>query len=351
MSETNRHQSFGQRVAGIFQRPSTPAFIGLILIWLAIGVLAGRGLWDTLNAGIIIATFLVIAGIGQLFVITVGNGGIDLSVSYIMTLSAYLGCTIMAGQDENIALGLVVGVVAGAVAGTISAVLIEVVGMPPLVGTLAVGFGIQTLAQIYSGNVVGVASPALSDFTTAQIGPIPVLGVVGVVIVIIFAIILKRTAYGRKVEAVGQKPVAAGLAGARPSLIRGSAFVLSGATAGLAGVLLAAYSGGPSLGLGTPYQLSTIAVVVLGGSLIAGGRGILPGLWAAAVLLTLLTTLGNITRLSSGYQYMIQGALIVLVLAIARDPSRRRRSNRLRDDADEEKAADPALISEQQKEA
>lgn len=349
MIETNRHQSIGQRVAGIFQRPSTPAFIGLILIWLAIGVLAGRGLWDTLNAGIIIAT-LVIAGIGQLFVITVGNGGIDLSVSYIMTLSAYLGCTIMAGQDENIALGIIVAVVAGAVAGTISAVLIEVVGMPPLVGTLAVGFAIQTLAQIYSGNVVGVASPGLSDFTTAQIGPIPVFGVVGVVIVIIFAIILKRTAYGRKVEAVGQKPVAAGLAGARPSLIRGSAFVLSGATAGLAGVLLAAYSGGPSLGLGTPYQLSTIAVVVLGGSLIAGGRGILPGLWAAAVLLTLLTTLGNITRLSSGYQYMIQGALIVLVLAIARDPSRRR-SNRLRDDADEEKAAEPALVSEQQKEA
>lgn len=349
MSVNVQRPGAGQWIAGIFQRPSTPAFIGLLLVWLAIGVLAGRGLWDTLNAGVIIATFLVIAGIGQLFVITVGNGGIDLSVSYIMTLSAYLGCTIMAGRDENIVVGLIVGVLTGAVAGTVSAILIEVVGMPPLVGTLAVGFAIQTIAQIYSGNIVGVASPGLARFTTAQIGPIPILGIVGVVIVIAFSILLKRTSYGRKVEAVGQKPVAAGLSGARPALIRGSAFVLSGATAGLAGVLLAAYSGGPSLGLGTPYQLATIAVVVLGGSLIAGGRGVLPGLWAAAVLLTLLTTLGNITRLSAGYQYMIQGALIVLVLAISREPGSRRRS-RLRDDADQEVAAEPALVTEQQKE-
>ncbi|MBO1902331.1 ABC transporter permease [Leucobacter weissii] len=349
MSESIRRPGAGQWIAGVFQRPSTPAFVGLLLIWLAIGVIAGRGLWDTLNAGVIIATFLVIAGIGQLFVITVGNGGIDLSVSYIMTLSAYLGCTIMAGRDENIVPGIIVGVLVGAVAGTVSAVLIEVVGMPPLVGTLAVGFAIQTIAQIYSGAVVGVASPGLAHFTTAQIGPVPVLGIVGIVIVIVFSIILKRTSYGRKVEAVGQKPVAAGLSGARPALVRGSAFVISGATAGLAGVLLAAYSGGPSLGLGAPYQLATIAVVVLGGSLIAGGRGVLPGLWAAAVLLTLLTTLGNITRLSPGYQYMIQGALIVLVLAIAREPGSRRRT-RLRDGAEQESAPEAALVPEQQKE-
>ncbi|MGO1768615.1 MAG: ABC transporter permease [Microbacterium sp.] len=245
-----------------------------------------------------------------------------------MTLSAYLSCTVMAGDDANIAWGLVVGVLSGLAAGLISALLIELIGMPPLVGTLAVGFGLQTFALIYSGTVVGVASPALADFTTARIGPIPLLGVLGIAIVIVTAVLLKRTPYGRRVEAVGQRPVAAALAGTRPRLIRGSAFVLSGGTAGLAGVLLAAYSGGPSLGLGTPYQLSSIAVVVLGGSLIAGGRGVVPGLWAAAVLLTLLTTLSNITRLSAGFQLIIQGALIVLVLALASSSgsTRRRRA-------------------------
>jgi len=306
------------------KHPALPAFVGMIVIWLSIGAIAGRGLWDTLSAGVIIATFLVIVGIGQLFVITVGNGGIDLSVSYVMTLSAFLSCQIMAGQDVNIATGLIVGVAAGIAAGAISAALIEFVGMPPLVGTLAVGFALQTVTLIYSGSVVGVASPGLAQFTTAMIGPFPVFGIVGIVIAVVFAIILKRTSYGRRVEAVGQKPVAAGFANTRPALIRASAYVISGGMAGLAGVFLAAYSGGPSLGLGTSYQLASIAVVVLGGSLIAGGRGIVSGLWAGAVLLTMLTTLANITRLSGGWQFVIQGALIVLVLALTRNPIPRR---------------------------
>jgi ribose transport system permease protein len=314
----------GGVLLGALKHPATPAFVGMIAIWLAIGAIAGRGMWETLAAGVIIATFLVIVGIGQLFVITVGNGGIDLSVSYVMTLSAFLACQTMAGQDGNIAAGLLIGVVAGIAAGAISALLIEFVGMPPLVGTLAVGFALQTITLIYSGSVVGVASPALARFTTAQIGPFPVFGLVGIAIAVLFAVILKRTSYGRRVEAVGQKPVAAGFAGTRPALIRASAYVLSGGMAGLAGVLLAAYSGGPSLGLGAAYQLASIAVVVLGGSLIAGGRGVVSGLWAGAVLLTMLTTLANITRLSGGWQFVIQGALIVLVLALSRNPLARR---------------------------
>jgi len=319
-----RTPKLSDRALRVLKHAAAPAFIGMIIVWLAIGAIAGRGLWDTLSAGVIIATFLVIVGIGQLFVITVGNGGIDLSVSYVMTLSAFLSCQIMAGQDGNIVAGLVGGVVAGVLAGTVSAILIEFVGMPPLVGTLAVGFGLQTITLIYSGSVVGVASPALAAFTTAQIGPIPIFGLLGIVIAVIFAIILKRTSYGRRVEAVGQKPIAAGFAGTNPALIRASAYVISGGMAGLAGVFLAAYSGGPSLGLGSSYQLASIAVVVLGGSLIAGGRGIVSGLWAGAVLLTLLTTLANITRLSGGWQFIIQGALIVIVLALSKNPLARK---------------------------
>ncbi len=94
------------------KHPALPAFVGMIAIWLAIGAIAGRGLVETISAGIIIATFLVIVGIGQLFVITVGNGGIDLSVSYVMTLSAFLACQIMAGNDANIATGIIVAVIA-----------------------------------------------------------------------------------------------------------------------------------------------------------------------------------------------------------------------------------------------
>jgi ribose transport system permease protein len=318
----------GRGIAGtlgaIVRHPSLPAFVGVIVVWLATGALAGRGLYGTLAAGVLAASFLVIAGIGQLFVITVGNGGIDLSVPYVMTLAGFLSCQIMAGTDANLVTGLLVGVGGGVLCGLLSAILIEVVGMPPLVGTLAVGFGIQTFTLQFSGSVVGVTSPALQSFTTLRWGPIPVFGLLGIVITVLFIVILKRTSFGRRVEAVGQSPTAARLAGTNPRLIRAGAFVISGAMAGLAGVLLAANSGGPSLSLGTPYQLASIAVVVLGGSLISGGRAMPGGVWAGAVLLSLLGTLVSVAKLSAGLQDVVQGALIILVLSLTRVPGARR---------------------------
>ena len=311
-------------VRNVLRHPSIPAFVGALVVWLATGALAGRGLYGTLSAGVLAASFLVIVGIGQLFVITVGNGGIDLSVPYVMTLSGFLSCQLMAGADKNLFVGLVVGVAGGAVAGLLSALLIELIGMPPLVGTLAVGFALQTLTLQYSNSVVGVTSPALQDFTTLRLGPLPVFGVVGVLITVLFILILKRTSFGRRVEAVGQSPTAARLAGTSPRLIRGSAYLISGAMAGLAGVLLAANSGGPSLSLGAPYQLASIAVVVLGGSLISGGRALVGGVWAGAVLLTLLGTLVSVAGLSAGLQDVAQGILIILVLSLTRIPGARR---------------------------
>ncbi len=323
--QTSTPGAAGAFVGRVVRHPSFPAFIGMIAAWLAIVALSsGRGWWDTFSAAAIVGTILLIAGLGQMFVITGGNGGIDLSVSYVMTLSAFFACDVMGGQDANLVPGIVAGIAAGVAAGLVNALLIELVGMPPLVGTLAVGFTLQTITLIYSGSVVGVSSPALRAFTTAYWGPIPVIGIFGVVIAVLAYVVLKRTSYGRRIEAVGQNAIAAGLAGTRPSLIRASTFVLSGGLAGLAGVLAAAYAGGAARNLGDNYQLASIAVVVIGGTLIAGGRGLVSGVWAGAVLLTLLSTLGNVTRLAAGWQFVIQGILIVLVLALARTPGSRR---------------------------
>ena len=312
-------------VGRALRHPSFPAFVGMVAIWLAIVALSsGRGWWDTFTAAVIVGTILLIAGLGQMFVITGGNGGIDLSVSYVMTLCAFFSCDVMGGSDAQLWPGILAGLAIGVAAGLINACLIELVRMPPLVATLAVGFTLQTITLIYSGSVVGVSSPALRTFTTAQWGPVPVIGIFGVAVAVLAYVVLKRTSYGRRIEAVGQNAIAAGLAGARPSLIRASTYVVSAGLAGLAGVLAAAYAGGAARNLGDNYQLASIAVVVLGGSLIAGGRGLVSGVWAGAILLTLLSTLGNVTRLAAGWQFVIQGVLIVLVLALTRAPGARR---------------------------
>jgi ribose transport system permease protein len=311
--------SWGRVSRATWRHPSFPAFVGLVIIWVATFLWAGRGAWGTLEAGVLAATFLVIVGIGQLFVISVGNGGIDLSVPYSMTLAAYVSCQVMNGSDAHTLVGILAGLGVGAGAGAINAILIEGVGMPPLVGTLALGFGLETVILIYSGSVLGVAAPGLQTFTSENIGPFPELALVVIGIALFFAALLKLTSYGRRIEAVGQSPTAARLSGARPKLVRASAYIVCGFLAGLGGVLLAAYSGGPSIDLGTPYQLESIAVVVLGGSLIAGGRALVGGVWAGAALLTLLGTFVNVTHLNAGLQDVIEGLLIVIVLAFSQN--------------------------------
>jgi len=310
-------------MTSVLRLPATPAFIGAGAVWIATWLIAGHGFVGTLTSGVAVATFLVIVGIGQLFVITSGNGGIDLSVPYVMTLSAYLSSQAMAGQDSRLIAGIAVAVLIGVAAGLVSALLIELVGIPPLVGTLAVGFIIQSAILVNSGSVSGasgVPSPALDSFVSAKWGPVPVFGLFGIAVIAVFTVVLRASSYGRKVEAVGQSPTAARLAGINVHRVRAGAYVISGVAAALGGMFLVAYAGGASIGMGTPYLLSSIAVVVLGGSLIVGGRSTVPGVWAAAVLLTILITLVNVAKISGGMEYIVEGALIILALSFTSAP-------------------------------
>lgn len=303
-------------LAWVRRQRAFPAFIGAFLVWVATATLAGHGGFATLTSGISIGTFLLFVGIGQMFVITTGNGGIDLSVPYVMTLSAYLTSSIMAGKNSNLLLALVAAIVIGLVIGIINTILIELVAMPPIIATLAVGFVIQSATLVISGAHPGMPSPALVSFVIGRVGPIPVLVILGIVVTIISTLVLTRTSYGRSVLAVGQSLPAARLAGVKYLRVRAIAFLISSVAAALSGILLAGYAGGPSLTMGTAYQLSSIAVVVLGGSLIVGGLSNVPGIWAATLLLTLLITLVNVAHLGAGMQDISQGVLIVLVLTV-----------------------------------
>jgi hypothetical protein len=121
-------------LAWVRRQRALPAFIGAFLVWVATAALAGHGGFATLTSGISIGTFLLFVGIGQMFVITTGNGGIDLSVPYVMTLSAYLTSSIMAGKNSNLLLALLAAIVIGLVIGIINVILIELVGVRDPVG-------------------------------------------------------------------------------------------------------------------------------------------------------------------------------------------------------------------------
>lgn len=289
------------------------AAIGL---WLGIVAMSGRSSGGVLASAAVLAVFFVTVGIGQMFVIAAGNGNVDLSIPYVMTLAGFVSLNYMSGTDGRLAQGLVAGIVVGLIVGFANFVVIRALLIPPIVATLSVGFIVETAAIRYSHSSAGkTPSPALQTFTVERAASVPVMPLAFLGVAILFAVVLNRTVYGRRVLAYGQSARAARLANIPTNRVLAICYMLSGALAGVAGTLLATYAGGANLGMADLYQLGSIAVVVLGGSSIAGGRANVTGLWSAAMFLTLLTDLLNVARLGADWQDMVQGLVIIAVLA------------------------------------
>ena len=293
------------------------SFVAAFAAWLVTFGIAHRGAYATLTAAAIVAVFLVIVGIGQMFVITSGNGNIDLSIPYVMTLSAFVSAGVMQGHDRRLWLGVAAGLLCGLVVAIANVVLIRALRIPAIIATLAVGFIVQSAALVRSQGFSADPSPSLVGFTSLRVAGLPVMALVFIAVAALAALVLQRSVFGRAVQAVGQTPRAAWLVGIHVACTVTIAYLISGLLAGLAGLLLSAYSGGASLDIAGPYLLGSIAVVVLGGSLIAGGKSNVAGIWGAAMFLTLLVTMLNVANLSAAWQDIIEGLIIIGELVVA----------------------------------
>lgn len=291
------------------------SFAAAIATWLAIVGVSGRGLGGTLTASISIAPYLVIVGIGQMFVITLGNGNIDLSVPYTMSLAAFVSTEVIGGGHRSIALGFLAALACGLAVALVNVIGITILLIPPIVATLATGLLAESATTVRASSLSVEVAPSLRDFTIRNVGGLTILSFICVGLAVAAAVGLNRTAYGRAVRAIGQSLRAADFAGVPVTRTVVLTYILCGELAALSGVLLGGYVS-PSLGIGDPYLLDSIAVVVLGGSLIGGGRSNVPGVWASSVFLILLSTFLNIVHISVAYQNVVKGALIIAVLAL-----------------------------------
>lgn len=292
------------------------AFLGTIAVWIAISAYTGHSLGGTFTASLSFAPYLVIVGVGQMFVITAGYGSIDLSVPYVLTLAGFLSVGVMNGGQGSIVLGFLVAIGAGLAVAVVNVLAIELLDIPPIVTTLATGLMAQSAIAVKSGSFNAAVDPSLHNFTTAKLGSIPVLAILVVALAVVAGFVLHRTRFGRGLQAIGQSRPAADLAGLRVKLTLAIPYLISGVLAAIAGVLLAAY-GSPSVDIGDPYLLNSIAVVVIGGTLIQGGRSNVTGVWGGALFLTLLVTLLGVLNINPATQNVVKGALIILVLVLA----------------------------------
>lgn len=280
-------------------------------------VSSGQGSYSLLNAALTFAAFSVIVGIGQMFVITLGPGNVDLSVPASMTLAATLSLKFMDTDSGLIVPGLLIALGVGVACGILNYGLILALRIPPIIATLSTSFIFQSIA-IWSNRGLRIKPPQpLADFTTGSTLAIPNLAIVVVVLALLAWFVLERTIFGRWILAVGQNLRAAQLSAVPINLVRICVYVGSATLAALAGFLLASFSGGANLNMGTEYMLMSIAVVVIGGSSIAGGNSNVPGIWGAALFMFLLVSMLNSLGLGAGIRLLLTGVIIVAVVIFA----------------------------------
>ncbi|MBN9022642.1 MAG: ABC transporter permease [Rhizobiales bacterium] len=302
----------------VLAKPWIWSFVAAFAVWLAtMAFTGGKGGGELMTAALTFATFFVIVGIGQMFVFTLGPGNVDLSIPATMTLAGSVAMKIMDTQDSMIIAGLAIAIGVGILVGIFNYILILGLRIPPIIATLSSSFVILSAAIAYGRGLRIKPPPLLAEFTTVQVAGIPVLAIAVVVLAAAMSVVLHRTIYGRSVTAIGQSMRAAALAGVPVERIRFLTYVLSAVLAALCGYLFSGFSGGSSLSMGEQYLLASIAVVVIGGTSVAGGNGNLPGLWGAALFLFLVQSMLNTYQLSAGLRYLATGLIIIAVITAA----------------------------------
>ena len=304
-------------VRDMLRKPWIWAYVAAALTFVSTSMLAGSGAGSLMYAALTFASFSAIVGIGQMLVITLGPGNVDLSIPASMTLAATLALKFMDSQSGLILPGMLVAISIGVGCGMVNFMLILLLRIPPIIATLSASFLYQSLA-IWSNRGLRIKPPEpLADFATGGMLGIPNVALVGVTLAALAWFLLERAIAGRWISAIGQNLRAARLSGVPVNAVRFAVYVNSAVCAALAGFLLASFSGGANLNMGTEYMLMSIAVVVIGGSSIGGGNSNVPGIWGAALFMFLIVSMLNSYGLGAGIRLILTGLVIVGVVTLA----------------------------------
>lgn len=270
-----------------------------------------------------VAAFVGVIACGQTIVLLVG--GIDLSQAGVVTLINIVATTLMLGQNENIAIAITVCLALAIGIGLLNAFVITVLRVTPLIATLSMNSILFGAALVYTGGAPrGDSADAFNWIGQGSIGGVPAPTIAWIVLALLLAWIIRATVFGRWVYAVGANAPAARLMGVPVRRVIASAYISSAVTAALGSLLLTAYVGSPSLGIGNQFLFSSIAAVVVGGTVLGGGTGSVIATIGGAIFITELNSFTNILRVSTGTQMVLQGAIIAASVVLYRSVSRTR---------------------------
>jgi len=270
---------------------------------------------DNISAVLSTSAALGLVAIGQTYAIV--SGGFDLSVGGVVPLSAVVFAK--ASNSGSLLVALLLAVLAGCLTGLVNALVIAKFKINPLITTLGMLSIVGGLAYVITDGVtLMLENDRAGVFGNVAFGSIQygVLGFLGVAVVA--SLVLRFTTYGRAIYAVGGNPEAAELAGLRVQVVSGSVYVISGACAAMAGVMLSSQLLAAAPNVGTDTTLNSVAAVILGGAALTGGVGGVPGTVLGVLLLGTVADGLALSQVSSFYQTIATGLILLLAVSFAR---------------------------------
>lgn len=288
-------------------------YILMIVIWVIASLITPYFRQMSVFMTIIVFSVpLALVALGQNLVIL--SGRFDLSVGSILALSTVIASVMM---RNNLFVGILAPLLIGAIIGFINGIAISKLRIDSFImtfGMMAVCQGMGLLIRDYPGGFIPMEFINFLLKETRNIAWMPLF--ILIIVLLVGEFILKRTNFGRNIYAIGNDDVVAYRSGINVIFIRTAIFTISGFTAALAGLFLSAIMASGDANVGVLYPLDSITAVVMGGTILAGGRGDYKGTIGAVLILTSLARIFNLIGVNIWYTYIAKGLLLVIIVAI-----------------------------------
>ena len=317
---TDGARSTLNRVLGGSAGRSLGLVIALLVLFAVGTITAGDRFasWENILTIVRFASIIGVISIGMTFVITAG--GIDLSVGSVMglaTVVATLSWVQQFASSTNWIVMVVVALAVGGAAGLINGIVIAYGNVVAFMATLAMLVAARGLAEVLANRTTQIViEPGFLSAMRGEFIGVPVLIWIFVLVVIAGWFLLNRTTFGRRTVAIGGNLEAARLAGIKVKRHLMYVYILSGLTAGIAAVMMLARTTAGTSTHGTLYELDAIAAVVVGGTLLIGGRGTIMGTVLGVLIFSTLTNVFTQNNLSTSVQAIAKGVIIVIAVML-----------------------------------
>jgi ribose transport system permease protein len=306
----------------LFEIIGENGFIFIFIFWIVLLSVTTETFLNSQNIFTVLrqAAIISIVAIGEMLIMLMGVGGMDVSLAAILGFSGIVVSSLMTKSNMPPIFAVMVGIFIGGIIGLINGLLVTKVRINAVIATLGMMTVLNGLALAYTQGktIVGPELDQIAFLARGYLGPIPFPVIVMAIFYFVFYIILNRTLFGAHIYAIGNNDKASWLAGIKVDQMKILVFVIAGLLSGFAGVLQASRQGSATSSMGNEFLFPILTAVVLGGVSLSGGKGRIQNTLISSIFLMTITNGMVLLGISLYVQGIISGLILIVALSLDR---------------------------------